>query len=476
MIISIRRRLLANLLVTITFVSTITLVLSYRDARQEVQELFDAQLAQSARVLQALILPELSILPLDETQILLKKPLQVPKSLYHFYDSLTPLGHAYERKMSFQVWDGNGELILQSATAPQFALSKRALTPENRGFTDELVGDHAWRIFSLWDDSERFLIQIGERYDVRDELVNKISRQLLTPSLVSLPFIGIMIWVGIGRGLRPVQKVAEEVTRRDPNYLVTMDIGPVPEEVRPLVEALNSLFLQLQVAFEKERRFNDDAAHELKTPLAALKTQAQVSLRASDPIERQQALQQVINSVDRANHLVEQMLTLARLDPQAKSLKKEHVDLHQLAADNVAHLVPKAMSKDIRVEILGAEKVMVYVEPVSMSILISNLVDNAIRYTPRGGEVIVSIDVVDNGDTILSVADTGPGIDEESLSRVYDRFYRVLGSSGSGCGLGLSIAKRIADLHQLRLDIQNKTHESGLIINVHFPNTNPVVN
>jgi signal transduction histidine kinase len=135
----------------------------------------------------------------------------------------------------------------------------------------------------------------------------------------------------------------------------------------------------------------------------------------------------------------------------------------------VVHLVPKAMSKDIRIEILGEEKVMVYAEPVSIAILISNLVDNAIRYTPEGGEVIVNIDTLGNDDIVLSVADTGPGIDEESLSRVYDRFYRVLGSSGSGCGLGLSIVKRIADLHQLRLDIKNKAEEPGLIISVHFP-------
>ncbi|WP_455219806.1 ATP-binding protein [Kaarinaea lacus] len=471
MTISIRRRLLANLLITITFVSLITLGLSYNDARHEVQELFDAQLAQSGRVLQALLLPELLLGPSEDLQELLERFTRLPSNpLEKYEDEAHALGHEYERKLAFQVWSRDKKLLLHSATAPTAALSLEALQPQNRGFTDEVVGAFDWRVFSLWDDSEQYLIQVGERYDVREELTTKISRQIITPSLISLPFLGLMIWIGIGRGLRPVQKVADEVTRRDPEYLESMEVGPVPSEIKPLVNGLNRLFDRLKNALETERRFTDDAAHELRTPLAALKTQAQVSLRATDDAERQQALRQVVNSVDRATHLVEQMLTLSRLDPSATLLVREKINLHELSADVVAQLVPIALQKGIEIEIIGSEDAIVFVEPVSVSILIRNLVDNAIRYTPTHGEVVLNIEQQPDHQVILSVADSGPGIDAELQGRVFDRFYRVTGNSSPGCGLGLSIVRRVADLNGLYVELKNKQNGRGLIASVYFYN------
>jgi len=467
--ISIRRRLLANLLIIIAFVSLITLILSYKDARHEVQELFDAQLAQSGRVLQALLLPELLVGPSSDLQELLDRFTQVPdRPTSRYEDEAHALGHEYERKLAFQVWNRDKEILLRSAAAPSSALSENALDPVNRGFTDEKVGVYDWRVFSLWDESNQYLIQVGERYDVRNDLITKISRQLITPSLVSLPFLGLMIWIGIGRGLRPVQKVAQEVTRRDPEYLEPMEVGPVPSEIKPLVMSLNSLFERLQVALELERQFTDDAAHELRTPLAALKTQAQVSLRATNEEERQQALRQVINSVDRATHLVEQMLTLARLDPAVTTLVREKVNLHELAAEVVAQLVPVALEKNIEIEITGKEDVVVLVEPVSLSILIRNLVDNAIRYTPIQGEVVLNIDQHPGHQVILSVVDSGLGIEPELQGRVFDRFFRVTGNSSPGCGLGLSIVRRVADLNDLKVDLKNKDSGQGLVASVCF--------
>lgn len=469
MTISIRRRLIANLLIIIAFVSLITLVLSYRDARHEVQELFDAQLAQSGRVLQALLLPELLVGPSSDLQELLDRFTQLPnKPTSKYEDEEHALGHEYERKLAFQVWSREKKILLHSSTAPITALSVNALDPANRGFTDEVVGVYDWRVFSLWDDSNQYLIQVGERYDVRNELITKISRQLITPSLVSLPFLGLMIWIGIGRGLRPVQKVAREVTRRDPEYLESMEVGPVPSEIKPLVMSLNSLFERLQLALQTERQFTDDAAHELRTPLAALKTQAQVSLRASNEEEREQALRQVINSVDRATHLVEQMLTLARLDPAASVLVREQINLHDLAAEVVAQLVPIALEKNIEIEITGDEDVVISAEPVCISVLIRNLVDNAIRYTPPQGEVVLDINQKTDHQVALSVTDSGPGINPDLQGRVFDRFFRVTGNSSPGCGLGLSIVRRVADLNNLRVDLKNRENGSGLIASVNF--------
>ncbi|MGD8568047.1 MAG: ATP-binding protein [Gammaproteobacteria bacterium] len=475
---SIRRRLLANLLITIAFVSLITLGLSYNDARHEVQELFDAQMAQSARVLQALLLPRLETGTTEELQTLIETYTQVPAMTRprENDDEAHAFGHEYERKLAFQVWDRKQKLLLYSAMSPTNALSNESLAPENRGFSDEVVGAYDWRVFSLWDESDQYLIQVGERYDVRNELITQISRQLITPSLVSLPFLGLMIWVGIGRGLRPVQKVTNEVTRRDPEYLEPLAVNPVPTEIRPLVSSLNKLFERLHTALETERRFTDDAAHELRTPLAALKTQAQVSLRATSDEERQQALRQVINSVDRASHLVEQMLTLARLDPSSSTLMREKVNVHDLAADVVAQLVPAAIQKNLNIEITGDETAVVSVEPVSMSILIRNLVDNAIRYTPIEGDVVINVDRTADDKVVLSVLDTGSGIAAELQERVFDRFYRVVGNSSSGCGLGLSIVKRVADLNGLHIELRNRRDETGLVASVYFDNTAPADN
>jgi len=466
--ISIRRRLLSTLLLTIVFVSATTLYLSYVDAHHEVQELFDAQLAQSARVLQTLILPELELHQQDEMRA-------VQANVPHFLgkakegeDEETAYGHEYERKLAFQVWSRDKTMLLRSVTAPKKALSVNALTPAARGFSDVDAGDYTWRVFSLWDEADAYLIQVGERYDVREELITNISRRLITPSLVSLPLIGFLIWVGIGRGLLPLQKVAKEVMRRDPAYLEMMDIGPVPEEIRPLVKSLNGLFEQVKVAFEKERQFTDDAAHELRTPLAALKTQAQVALRARDSHERTTALEQLISGVDRASHLVGQMLTLARLDPEAGSIQREGINLHELAADVVAQLVPKAIKKQINVELTGDESATVFAEPLSLSILIRNLVENAVVYTPEAGEIILDIYKTMSNGVVLSVTDTGPGIDEKLKHRVFDRFFRVLGNRSSGCGLGLSIVKRIAVLNQLRVDLNNRRQGQGLVATVYF--------
>ncbi|WP_455376143.1 ATP-binding protein [Kaarinaea lacus] len=467
--ISIQRRLLANLLITIAFVSLITLFLSYRDATHEVQELFDANLAQSARVLHALVTPELLTGGHNQLQeLLLNFPEYPTDQMLEKNDKFHSLGHEYERKLAFQVWNKDKELLLHSASAPTTALSDRALSPDKRGFVDEVVGAYDWRVFALWDETEQYLVQVGERYDVRNELITKISQQVITPLLVSLPFLGLMIWVGIGRGLRPVQRVAEEVVRRDPQHLAEMDVGPVPTEIRPLVQGLNKLFDRLKSALETERRFTDDAAHELRTPLAALKTQAQVALRATNDQEKTQALNNVVNSVDRATHLVEQMLILARLDPSANIPVKERINLHELTAEVVAQLVPSAMKRNINIEITGSEDTFVYSDPISLSIMIRNLADNAIRYSKDNGEVIINIGAPQNNQVVLSVSDTGPGIEPELQTRVFDRFYRVTGNSSIGCGLGLSIVKRIADLNNLHVELTNREDGSGLVASVHF--------
>jgi two-component system sensor histidine kinase QseC len=463
---SIRRRLLFTLLLTITMVSSLTLLLSYYDAQNEVEELFDAQMAQTGKVLQALLLPELSRGNSEHLQALLHLSETYP-AVIDSEEEVSVYGHEYERKLAFQVWDHQKNLLLKSSSAPKEALSLPGLEPRNRGYSDEHVQGDTWRVFKLWDRNERFLIQVAERYDVRDELTNDIISRLLTPAFLALPVLGLVIWIGVGRGLAPVRHVAEEVTLRDPHNLQPMEVGPVPVEIRPLVTELNELFEQLHHAFERERRFTDDAAHELRTPLASLKTQAQVALRATDKSQKRQALNQVITGVDRATHLLEQMLTLARINPESNELKSEEIFLHALTADVIALIAPTAFAKKITLELTGNQHALIKADPISVSVLVRNLVDNAVRYTPEGGTVTVAIDK-ESEKTVLKVTDTGPGISSELRERVFDRFYRMVGNHTQGCGLGLAIVKQIADLYNLGVELNNNENGKGLTAKVTF--------
>lgn len=469
---SIRQRLLVTLLLSIMVIGSITIVRSYLDARYEVQELFDAQLAESARIIQAQLLFVMRSNTREEIQQLLEEqPLLPPTHTDNGNEEaeITPYGHEYEHKIAFQLWNSQAQLLLRSPSAPTTALSPLALDPSRPGYSNEKITDQDWRVFSLWDRNNEYLIQVGERYDVRNELIHKISARLIRPSLISLPILALLIWLGIGRGLAPLKKVASEVSRREPGYLEPIDIGPVPREIRPLATALNDLLQRLGQALEMERHFTDDAAHELRTPLAALKTQAQVALRATDQTERNTALQQIIRGVDRASHLLQQMLILGRLGAAEEQLLTETIPLYQLAADILAELSPLALAKQINLTLDGNESIQLEANAVSLELLLRNLIGNAINYTPEQGEVQVNIQTARGGITI-TVTDSGPGIDPALLERVFDRFFRIPGQSASGCGLGLTIARQSAELLNAELELSNRSDGPGLIASIHFAN------
>ncbi|MDX1824516.1 MAG: ATP-binding protein [Thiohalomonadales bacterium] len=467
---SIRQRLLVTLLLSIIIIGGITIVRSYLDARYEVQELFDAQLAESARIIQSQLLFVMRSNTRNEIKRLLEEQPLLPETRIDNRDADKEIGlygHQYEHKIAFQLWNNKSQLLLRSPSAPVSALSELALDPRSPGYSNEKISGADWRVFSLWDQNNEYLVQVGEKYDVRNELIHKISARLVRPSLISLPVLAILIWLGIGRGLAPLKKVASEVSRREPGYLEPIEIGPVPREILPLATALNDLLQRLAQALEMERRFTDDAAHELRTPLAALKTQAQVALRASDQEERKNALNQIIKGVDRAGHLVQQMLILGRLHSAEEKLATENVQLYQMAEDIVAELAPLALAKQINLTLDGNESARLEVNSVSLELLLRNLIGNAINYTPDNGNVQVHIQSTDK-ETAISISDSGPGIDPELLERVFDRFFRLPGQQASGCGLGLTIARQSAELLNAELELKNRSDGTGLIATVHL--------
>ncbi|MDP1996214.1 MAG: ATP-binding protein, partial [Gallionella sp.] len=374
----------------------------------------------------------------------------------------TPLLHKYARRVAFQVWEKGQQLRLHSANAPP-----QPLTSKERGFSDTTIDGKRWRVFSTWDESGEYLIHVAERADVREELARDIAGNLLRPMWFSLPLLALLLWVAVMRGLRPLDKLAREVEQREPDNLVALDASTAPREVVPLIERLNRLFTRIDASMQKERRFTADAAHELRTPVAAIKAQAQVARAATGEAERNHALDNAILGCDRAAHLIDQLLTLARVDTLNRGVA-EPCQLRDIAAEAIAALAPVALEKGVQLELLaGDEAISVRGNPGLLRVLLRNLLDNSIRHSPPGTTVQVSI-TQEPGAVCLSVSDNGPGIPEQERAKVLERFYRPLGTQASGSGLGLSIVKRIAEVHDATLQIQPVSEGQGLRVTVSF--------
>jgi len=350
---------------------------------------------------------------------------------------------------------------LRSAGAPDTPLSS-----QQDGFSNRVIERKSWRVFSAWDSRNRYLVQVAEQREARDHLAGTVVGSMLLPMLIMLPLLGALIWFGISRGLRPLNAISNEVAQRQAESLEPMSLNAVPDEVAPLVQDLNRLFERVRESLNKERRFTADAAHELRTPLAAIKTQAQVAQAASKNDERQQALASVVEGCDRAARLVEQLLTLARLEPENFKIE-EACDLRAIARDVIAELAPKAVSKNIELQLIAEQQASVKGDAALLGILVRNLADNAVRYSPNDSTVQIRIQST-AGVIELAVCDQGPGIPEEEQARIWDRFYRVLGSGETGSGLGLSIVKQIADLHHAEIETARGENGKGLCFIVRF--------
>lgn len=452
---SIRKRLLAILLSAIGGVWLLTTVASYLDTRHEVGEMFDAQLAQGARTLLSLSSHELG--EIGGT---------VPEGGHvHFMpEDLNQIsGGRHPHRVVYQIWStDNNRLLIRSDQAPTEALSDL-----QHGFSDREVRGQRWRIYSLSRRDTHLVVQIGERYRDRDELIRAAVLRTSIPMLVALPLLALFIWVGVGRSLKPLTRLAREVCSREPTRLEPVREVEAPEEIAPLINALNHLFDRLQQAFDNERRFTADAAHELRTPLAALRTQAEVALRARDDAGRAQALRQVLRGVDRATRLVEQLLTLARLDPETGLQQTAAVDLCAVTMETLAEQAGSAAQKQIELSLNEPCDGTINGHAASLAILLRNLVDNAIRYTPAGGSVAVSVRRA-GMQVVLEVADSGAGIPAEERQRVFDRFFRRAGSEGNGSGLGLSIVHRIVELHHGAIEL-DRAALGGLLVRVRLP-------
>jgi len=436
---SIKTRLLALALGAVTLVWLGTVVFTYFDAREELDELLDAHLAQAATLLIAQAAHEI-----DEIE----------------YER-APTLHKYARRVVFQVW-GEGRLRLHSANAPAEPLAGDA-----PGFSERTIDNHRWRVFTSRDATGKLVIHVGERAELRAKLAREMALNLLTPLLYALPALALLLWIAVGRGLKPLAALRDQISHRAPDNLAPLDAAQAPREVQPLVEQLNTLFRRITDSLENERRFTADAAHELRTPVAAIRAQAQVARGAYDDATRAHALDNVITGCDRAAHLIDQLLTLARLD-RSQQAPAQACRLRTLAAETLAELAPQAVNRDIQLELVESPEVEIPGLQALLQVLLRNLIDNAIRYSPSG--TTIRVNVTRDGQTArLTVTDQGPGIPAAELPKVRERFYRLLGTGQEGSGLGLSIAQRIAEIHGATLVLAPNAAGKGLRATVTFP-------
>jgi two-component system OmpR family sensor kinase len=439
---SIRRQLLAWLLGGLLAAIAVAAIGTYWRARDEANALFDHQLQE--------MVASLTDAPFAAAPV-------------------TPGSVAGADALVVQIWDSNGVQLYLSQ--PQRLLPQRA----QLGFTNLHTDGGDWRVFSALAGSQ--VIQVAQPMRARRELAASMALRTIVPLLAVMPLLGLLTWLIIARGLQPLERVAAAVSRRSPTQLEPLAEGDLPREVRPLVEALNRLLQRLGQTLAAQRTFIADAAHELRTPLTAVHLQAQLAERATTDAERLRALSDLKSGLERATRLSEQLLTLARAEPGVDNGERpaQRIDLAPLAREVIEELAPLAAQRQIDLGLSEALPTSVRGDREALRTLLSNLVDNALRYTPSGGRVDVATGE-QGGCAALWVRDNGPGIVPAERERVFDRFYRgqlsgdaVVRASQRGSGLGLAIVKRIAEAHGASIELLPGIDGAGLGVCVRFP-------
>jgi len=463
-LISIRRYLRRVLLTSVTLITSIAALWSYHDTRDQIDELFDAELAQTARTMVALYFEyrgDDGRAPRQMIRDLRLEPVLVPDSLT---DSPTPLGHPYEKKLGFQLWDEDGHALL--GMQPTGLLDILVPVP---GYSHTEAQGHDWRVFTLYDDTHGVWASAAQRDDVRDELTWQIALRNLIPPVIGVLLIALLIPFVIARGFSSLLRLSRQITARQPSYLEPLDASQAPEEIRGMIDALNGLFGRLAETLEKERRFTANAAHELRTPLAAVKVHAQNLLSETSSESSRRGARSIINGVDRMTRVVEQLLTLSRLE-SGQALTRQSVDLvrlgHELGRDMQPLVEQRGLS--LSQDIPDGLRLQSYEN--GLYVLLRNLLDNAVRYTPAGGEVRLRMRREANR-LHIEIADSGPGIPAADRERVFERFVRLAGQKTSGSGLGLSIVKELIERlgGEIRLEDTSLPASSGLSVHIHLP-------
>ncbi|GHC18370.1 two-component sensor histidine kinase [Kushneria pakistanensis] len=443
--------------------------------RHELEEMFDAQLSQFGRIVTGMI--DINMDSQDYQALA---------------DRLTQPGHA-ARFYSMEEDDTSGIVMdTHSVNTPQrFREEERLLSlgfwnsdrsprmlsaewndngpfppPKETGYRWVTYDSENWRVFSIYDEQHGVWVSTGLREDFQQELVSKILLGNSIPFLLILPLLGFALWWVIRRGLRPIDNLSAEVARRYHQDLTPIEQAP-PQELWGLRDSLNAFIERLRMALDRERRFTADAAHELRTPLAGLKIHLD-NARASEQ-DYQSSLDKARQGIERLQRVVDQLLTLARVE-RSPQRQQDVVDLYPIASQLAGEMWPLASHRQQQLEMSGLSALEVRADPTELGVLLRNLLDNALRYTPDGGTVMLHLDRI-QGQPMIQVIDDGPGVPAESLEKITERFHRA-NQRMTGSGLGLSIVKQLTQRQQATLVIHNR-EPHGLIVTVTWPPLQP---
>jgi signal transduction histidine kinase len=430
---SIRARLLVGLLLLVAVMAGVAGSITYRRMLAETSNLFDYQLRQMALSMR------------DQAS---------------FMSGFTLPAHPGSADFVIQIWDMFGSRTYFSR--PGLPFIDRAVL----GYSDLTLQGERWRLYAIATESS--VIQVSQPWSVRERLAGDAAAHVLAPLLLLMAVMAVAAaWI-VARAMRPLQSITRQIEHRDIHSLTPLAAPDLPAEVSPLVEELNRLLERLSGAFESQRAFVADAAHELRSPLTALSLQLQLLERARDDAERAVATTRLRAAIDRATHLVGQLLTLARNEPEDLPENAAAVELGAIARDTVTEVQPLAQDRHIGLEVDSPAPVALQADAEGLRVLVRNLLDNAVRYSPEGSAVRLRVWRKANGGAALEVCDQGPGIAPADRPRAFARFYRAPGASAEGSGLGLAIVKAIAQRHGAQVELGD-AEPHGLRVQVSFP-------
>jgi len=450
---SLKSKLLKITSIPLIFCIILIGALGFISAKKEINEVYDSQLITSTNVLWYLSQDEIE----DYDQKTLEKDIDITDSKLSAKDKQA--FNEYAQRRLFRLWK-NGKMFIYSdnsipASYPAF----------KAGFSDFKFEGEKWKVYSLHIPEQNVTVEVAEKYEARYELISNIALDLIIPFLISLPLMLYLLARALTFGLQDVKKVTMEVESRSSNDLSPLVLQQIPSDLIPLTNAIDRLLEKIKTTLKHEREFIDNAAHSLKTPLAALKIQSQLITRVSDKAERDEVLKDLLKGVDRSSRLVNQLLLSSRIENSKFDLNK--ISLSNILANSVRLSEAIAAERSVKIDLHDISKeIFIDANEELLSILFTNILDNAVKFSPTGGKVDVKLSI-ENKKVMIEISDQGPGIKNEDKDKIFERFYQYSGKSGNG--LGLPISRQIAELLGGSIDIRNSDTAKGLSVIIIFP-------
>lgn len=452
-----RRRLVVASLVCMLLIFGGIGFAAHTVAREESEELFSARLATSARVLEALVARQLSSASLSRPLVItLPRELEVATS-----NEPETYGHRYETKVAFQVWRDDGTLLARSASAPV-----EALAPPRAGFSEHPTGATLWQVFVL--RSGNMWVMTAEKDEVRQELADYIGMSIIAPLVVGGLFMLAVVNFLLLRSMRPLKELATRIAARKPDSLDPVELPGSPSELAPIIVELNHLLDRIKAAFAREQRFINAAAHEIRTPIAAVQLHIENALRSSSPAEQASALESALAGARRTSKLAEQLLALGRISARSDDYQLQRLSMMEVCCDVIGTLEPLLERRGQTIGLEARDDCHVWGEPSQLRRLLQNLIDNASIHGAPKGEIQVRL--AQQGElAVLTVANDGLPIPDDEVGKLFTPYYRVPGAVPGGHGLGLAIVKEIADQHQAAIAIGRKVDGQGTVVEISMP-------